>query len=138
MFMGEWRHSDGGDWFAWDCETKFGPLAGPPIILRVTLAWQGPAWVGEAHRPGEYYLLILPVDPDTGQTHGWPTAEDARAALEAVLRNEHDPASIWTSTDGRVPADWTAGPSARGGPWSGPWRVMRRFLPRRRGSPARA
>ena len=103
--MGEWYGGGGNDWIALDCSTKVGPLAGAAISLRVAEEGprQGPEmYVGEARRmstnprgygPGEC-LLILRVDPGTGWAHGWSSAEAARAALESVLRNEHDPDSI--------------------------------------------
>ena len=102
--LGEWHTNDGTDWIARDCETLVGPLAGPAISLRVYEVRRPgePMYVGEARRmgidarsygPGEC-LQILPVDADTGRAHGWGSAEEARTALEEVLRNEHDPDSI--------------------------------------------
>ena len=102
--MGEWFTGPEEEWYARDCETKVGPLAGPPISLRLhRVRRPGPAmYVGEARRsgipirsngPGEC-LQILPVDPDTWRAHGWATPAEGREALEAVLRNEHDPETI--------------------------------------------
>ena len=101
--MGEW-HEDGGgeEWHARDCSTKVGPLAGPPVSLRVVRLRARPdgrRWVGEARRawlPGHFagqWLQILPAGAARAAS-GWPTAEAARASLEALLRDEHDPASI--------------------------------------------
>ena len=43
--------------------------------------------------PGDC-MQIRPVDPDTGRALCWVTLEAAMEALEALLRNEHDPRSI--------------------------------------------
>ena len=103
--VGRWRLTAAGDLVVYDCETKVGPLAGPPISLRLVLSRLGPSgakvWVAEARRMGvrlsergpRECLLILPVD-NAAQTQGWPSAQAARAGVEAVLRNEHDPASV--------------------------------------------
>ena len=101
--IGEWHKDGGGDyWNVQDCETKVGPLAGPPVSLRVVRVRSEPSgeqtWIGEARRIGTHssgeWLLILPVDNTTGKTQGWGSAEAAQAGVEAVLRNEHDPDSI--------------------------------------------
>ena len=106
--MDRWLRMDTvmGDWsiypydrIAFGCETKVGPLAGPPVSLRVRgSAAPGPqTFVGEARRmginprgggPGECMMITAP------KGDAWASAEEAMAALEAVLYDEHDPGTV--------------------------------------------
>ena len=97
--MGVWAFS-GDDWIARRCQTEVGPLAGPPVQLRVaTVAHPGGnRYVGEVRQEGIHprssgpgdVLLIL-HNRDDGPVAGWDTIEEVREALEALLLGRHDP-----------------------------------------------